>query len=106
MVLKRERAAQMSVYVVRAFAQMRNILRQRDTLSKRMNKLEKIVSQHHREIEGLVVTFDELSEELKGSTRKKIAGFGRKLKKSNGIERWFLPIDLQQTVQEAISVAS
>lgn len=54
MILKSPRAIEMSVYVVRAFASLREAARANDQLLKQLQKLEKRVGKHDAEIEAIL----------------------------------------------------
>jgi len=79
MVLKSEKATLMSVYVVRAFTEMRHTLSQQEALKKDIAEQGKMLAQHDREITAIVETLDDLSADIRENTRKQIAGFNRKL---------------------------
>jgi hypothetical protein len=54
MILKSPRAIEMSVYVVRAFASLREAARANDQLLKQLQQLEKRVGKHDAEIEAIL----------------------------------------------------
>jgi hypothetical protein len=60
MVLKSDLAVQMSVFVVRAFVRLRQVLMESETLRQRMEAVEKRLSTHDSDIRALVVAVRKL----------------------------------------------
>jgi len=73
-VLKTDRAAQVSVYVVRAFVQLRRLLESNKELAGKLQDIEKELQQHDRSIISLASTLNQLMCP-KESSRKDQIGF-------------------------------
>jgi len=71
-VLKTEQAVQVSVYVVRAFVQLRRLLESNRELAARLEKIEKRLQQHDRNIVSLASTLNQLMEPQASSSKSKI----------------------------------
>ena len=61
-VLKSKRAIEVSVFVVRAFVQLRDLLSTRKTLAKHLSELEKRVAGHDKDIAQIIDTIHRLLE--------------------------------------------
>jgi hypothetical protein len=59
-VLDSERAVQVSIYVVRAFVQLREILSSNKQLAHKLNELERKFATHDRAITGLIEAIRQL----------------------------------------------
>ena len=62
-ILNSSRATEVSVYVVRAFVRLRELLRSNSELARRLDQLEKRLGTHDRVIAGLVNTIRQLLAE-------------------------------------------
>lgn len=72
-VLNSSRAAEMSVFVVRAFVQMREMLRSNRQLAAKLDELEQRVGAHDEAIADLVTAIRKLLESQNDSPRREIA---------------------------------
>jgi len=61
-VLNSKRAVEVSVFVVRAFVQLRDLLATHKTLAKQLEELEKRISGHDKEIAQIIATIHRLLE--------------------------------------------
>ena len=64
-VLNSERAVQMSVYVVRAFVQLRELMVDHKVLADKLDALERRVSHHDNSLVALIDAIRALTEQLK-----------------------------------------
>ena len=71
-VLNSEKAVQVSVYVVRVFVKLRQMLAEDKSLSVKMTKLEKKIEDHDIAIHSLVSAIKEMATPLLLARRKKI----------------------------------
>ena len=81
-VLNTERAIEVSVYVVRAFVKLRQILSTHKELAQKLDELERRLNSHDETLRSLIITIRKLMEPPTGDTRKAI-GFKRTSKKSS-----------------------
>lgn len=82
-VLKSERAADMSVFVVRAFVRMREILMSNAALSAKLSELEKKVSTHDESIGEIISAIRELINPTEATIPKREIGFHVKNSRNN-----------------------
>ena len=75
-VLNSSRAVEMSVFVVRAFVKLREMLSTHKDLERKLTELEKKVGKHDDAIKAIILTIRELMGEKSKAKTKKI-GFGR-----------------------------
>ena len=61
-VLRSKRAIEVSVFVVRAFVQLRDLLATHKTLARQLSALKQRVGKHHKDIAGLIATIHQLLE--------------------------------------------
>lgn len=71
-VLKSDRAVEMSVYVVRAFIRIRELLMSNRELAAKLEELEQRVSEHDRSIAALVAAIRELLNPKEPVTKREI----------------------------------
>lgn len=69
-ILKSKRAVDMSVYVVRAFIRLREILSRNHELAKRMSELEAMIATHDKAIQSLFSAIRALMAEPKKESKK------------------------------------
>lgn len=69
MILKSPRAIEMSVYVVRAFASLREAARANEQLLRQLQQLEKRVGKHDAEIESILAAMRALVAPASRQTR-------------------------------------
>jgi hypothetical protein len=69
MVLRSPSAIQMSVHVVRAFAQLRSAARANEQLMKQLQRLEGRVGKHDADIAAILVAIRELVSPARGPSR-------------------------------------
>ena len=74
-VLKSDRAADMSVFVVRAFVRMRELLTSNATLSAKLSELEKKVASHDDSISEIISALRELINPTEPTIPKREIGF-------------------------------
>lgn len=74
-ILKSDRAADMSVFVVRAFVRMRELLAGNATLSAKLNELEKKVAAHDDSIAEIISAIRELINPTEATVPKREIGF-------------------------------
>ncbi|MEY4911054.1 MAG: hypothetical protein RL761_717 [Pseudomonadota bacterium] len=79
-VLNSERAVQMSVYVVRAFVQLRELMVDHKVLADKLDALERRVSQHDNSLVALIDAIRALTEQPKPVKRP--IGFAANVLKS------------------------
>ena len=71
-VLKTKQAVQVSVYVVRAFVQLRRLLESNRELADRLQRIEKRLQQHDQDIILLADTLHQLMEPQEETSKGKI----------------------------------
>jgi hypothetical protein len=74
-VLRSERAAEMSVFVVRAFVRMREVIAGNAALQSKLNELERKVSSHDESIAEIVSAIRELINPTESADPKREIGF-------------------------------
>ena len=75
MVLRSERAVEMSVFVVRAFVKMREMLSSNAALSKKLDELEQRVSSHDESLSEIISALRQLVEPEESDSKKREIGF-------------------------------
>ncbi len=81
-VLNSAQAVEMSVFVVRAFVRMREILSTHKQLAKKLEELEEKVTDHDQAISGLIEAIRELMSS--GIREQKSIGFTADIHKKDG----------------------
>ena len=81
-VLNSAKAVEMSVFVVRAFVRMREILSTHKQLAKKLEELEEKVTDHDQAISGLIGAIRELMSS--GAGEQKSIGFTADIHKKDG----------------------
>ena len=71
-ILNSPRATEVSVYVVRAFVRLRNLLASNKELARRLDRLERKLGTHDQAIAGLVNTMRELMAPSAPSKKRRI----------------------------------
>ena len=74
-VLRSEEAAKMSIFIVKAFLHLREILRTNDDIAKKIEALEKRLGDHDKVLKGLVQEVKSLLEAPKPKDKKGKIGF-------------------------------
>ena len=71
-VLRSKRAVEVSVFVVRAFVQLRDLLATHKTLARQLSALEQRVGKHDKDIAGIIATIHQLLEPPRTAKRRAI----------------------------------
>lgn len=71
-VLRSKRAVEVSIFVVRAFVQLRDLLATHKTLARQLSALEQRVGKHDKDIAGIIATIHQLLEPPPTAKRRAI----------------------------------
>jgi len=85
-VLNTERAIEVSIYVVRAFVKLRQILFTHKELAQKLDELERRLNSHDETLRSLIITIRKLMEQPTGEAQEAI-GFKTRSKKSSNNEK-------------------